>query len=65
MHFDGSVERKKVVTRNCAIFTEFSTEAVEGETGADNAKRELQCRAKLRIKFEEIQRCAVGEKRNT
>ena len=31
VHFDGSVERKKVVTRNCAIFTRFSTEAVEDD----------------------------------
>jgi len=31
VHFDGSVVRKKVVTRNCAIFTDFSTEAVEDD----------------------------------
>jgi hypothetical protein len=29
VHFAGSVVLKKVVTRNCAMFTRFSTEAVE------------------------------------
>jgi hypothetical protein len=29
VHFAGNVVLKKVVTRNCAMFTSFSTEAVE------------------------------------